>query len=103
MKLDRNAPGSPGKYAVVRLRKIAPDDNESHARLDALVAGGFVEFAKPGAEDEFFVVKLKDKFAAAALTAYAQAAWMDGDEEYAREVTALAERAAAHPNRKKPD
>lgn len=102
MKLDRNAPESRGKYAIVRLRKIAPDDYPTHQRLDVLAAGGFVEFAKPGTDDEFFVIKLKDRFAAAALRAYADAARAD-DPEYANEIDDLARRSAHHPNSKRPD
>lgn len=101
MKLDRNKDGAGGKYAVVRLREV-PHDGEARAHLDALVTGGFVEMGSVGDADEFFVVKLKDRYAAAALVAYAEAAASD-DPEYAIEVLELAARAMAHPNRKTPD
>ncbi len=98
MKLDRNQNGR-GKYAVVKLRQL---DAHTANSLDALSAGGFVQFSKPGDADEFFVIKLKDQYAAAALRAYAEAARPD-DPEYAADVMALADRAAAHPQRRKPD
>src|ERR1700680_3398570 len=104
MKLERNEGGRRGKYAVVRLREInrAPgtDQTAALAHVDALVTGGYVDFGMPGDSDEFFVVRLKDQYAAAALTAYAQAALAD-DPEYAADVLELAQRAAVHPQRKR--
>lgn len=99
MKLDRNKDGAAGKYALVRLRDLTPDARVS---LDALMRGGFVDMAKPGDKDEFFAIKLKDRFAAAALYAYAMAAEAD-DPEYAADVRELAARAAMHPQSKRPD
>jgi hypothetical protein len=99
MKLDRN--NGRGKYAVVRLRGMQAG-SDAHARLRELTAGGFVEFGNPGDDDEFFVLKLKDRYAAQALFAYAAAARAD-DPEYADDVVELARRAARHPNSKKPD
>lgn len=94
MKLLRNQ-----TYAVVQLRDLPFN---AVSMLNTLSTGGFVEFGHPGTEDEFFVIKLKDVYAPAALSAYADAAQAD-DPEYASEVRALAVRAANHPNRKKPD
>mgnify|MGYP001570027167 CR=1 FL=1 len=55
------------------------------------------------AADEFFIIKLKDKYARAALRAYANQASLD-DEEYANEVRELADRSGpSHPLHKKPD
>lgn len=54
--------------------------------------GGRVEHGLPGTENEFFVLKLKDKYTQAALNAYAEAVGSD-DPEYASEVQALADRA----------
>jgi hypothetical protein len=102
MKLERHAGDQArGKYAVVRLRDIKRKTDEAEA-LQRLTVGGHVEFGNPGDEDEFFVVKLKDVYAPAALAAYAGAAMAD-DPEYAGEVMELALRAARHPGRKKPD
>jgi hypothetical protein len=102
--LERNkTPGGHGKYAVVRLNKVNADgDIEAHDSLNRLAVGGFVEFGSVGDVNEFFVVKLKDQYAEPALRAYAEAARAD-DPEYAADVIALADRAAAHPHRKKPD
>lgn len=53
-------------------------------------------------DSDFFVIRLKDKYAAPALVAYADAARND-DPEYASEIDALANAACNHPNRQKPD
>lgn len=50
----------------------------------------------------FFVLKLKDKHAAAALRAYAGSVYCD-DEEFAKEIDLLAEKAHKHPLKKAPD
>jgi len=92
---------TPQKYALVRLQKIeSPADRVA---VETLALGGTVEFGQPGDENEFFVIKLKDKYAPRALDAYAQAAMVDGQTEYAQEVMALARRAAFHPKSKRPD
>jgi hypothetical protein len=103
MRLDRTAGNGTGKYAVVRLRKVdAAANDEAHASLNRLAVGGFVEFGRPGDDEEFFVIKLKDRYAESALRAYAMAAFED-DPEYAEDIMGLARRAATHPQRKKPD
>lgn len=86
MKLDRNiSPTALGKYALINLRT-----NQ--------VQWGYV-----GAEDEFFVIKLKDANAHAALMAYAKCAEIF-DPEFAAEVRELAERSGPkHPLCKVPD
>ena len=100
MKLDRNITNPRrGKYALIKLR-------ESTVKLDRdrgclMVNESAVDFGDT-ADSDFFVIRLKDKYAAAALTAYAQAAMID-DPEYAKEVLALAVLAATHPNKRKPD
>jgi hypothetical protein len=102
MKLERNTGDQArGKYAIVRLRDIEPKTVAAQS-LARLTVGGHVEFGNPGDADEFFVVKLKDVYAPAALAAYAGAAMAD-DPEYAADILELARRAAAHPSRKKPD
>lgn len=75
------------KYAIV--------DNRTGEKVEA----------KVGDPEEFFVLKLKDKYAPAALRAYADAVRADeaGDREYAREVWQLSMRAERMPNRKRPD
>lgn len=86
MKMDRNInPSGLGKYALLNLRT-----NQ-------------VQWGRVGEEDEFFVIKLKDKHAKVALQAYAQSAVLD-DPEWAEEVYALSERAGPlSPFCKRPD
>lgn len=98
MKLDRNiTEPRRGKYALIKLR------------IDEPSGVGCMYQIKPEAVDfgdtedtDFFVIRLKDKYAAAALFAYAKAAYSD-DPEYANEIIALAVEARDHPNKKKPD
>jgi hypothetical protein len=80
MKLYRNLPDNVGgKYNVI--------DNRTGER----------------AKDEFFCIKLKDRFAQAALIAYAKEA-QSFDPEYAGEVHKLAMRSGPnHPECKFPD
>lgn len=86
VKMDRNKnPNGKGKYALLNLRKNT------------------IEWGCVGDEDEFFVVKLKDKHAKAALEAYAKSI-VDEDQEFAGEVMELAMRAGADsPYCKAPD
>lgn len=75
MKLDRNINANGmGKYALLNLRR------------------NVVEWGREGAEDEFFVLKLKDVWSKPALLAYAEAAEAH-DPEYAAEIRGLAARA----------
>lgn len=87
MRLARNTShDGRGKYAII--------DNRTGEKTEA----------KAGDPEEFFVIKLKDRHAYAALRAYADDVVMaSGDLEYAREVYDLALRAANMPNRKLPD
>ncbi len=86
MKMDRNLNANgKGKYALLNLR-------------EDIIEWGFV-----GGSNEFFVIKLKDKYAQAALEAYANAAECD-DLEWANEVRKLAQRSGQnHPLCKRPD
>ncbi len=73
MKLDRNInPDGRGKYALVRLRDIE-EGTEAHAILLHLVELGHLDWGFPQQPDEFFVIKLRDKYAFHALSAYADA------------------------------
>jgi hypothetical protein len=84
MKLDRNINASGlGKYAIINLRTNR------------------VERGWKGSPEEFFVIKLKDLGAAAALHAYA-ASINDYDPELAEQVSVLAVR-SEHMQRKHPD
>lgn len=102
MKLDRNTnPDGRQKYALLRLRNTDLSREEIRTRVTEALGGGVLQF---GDNDEtaFFVIKLKDKYAADALHAYARAAYAD-DPEYADEITALAFKSADHPSKKKPN
>lgn len=102
MKLDRNinADGH-GKYAVVRVR--GPLSDSARYAIGLLQEDGIIDFGTLGEPDEFFVIKLRDKYAGIALAAYALVAAAD-DPEYATEVRDLALRAGPNsPFCKKPD
>ena len=108
MKLDRNINRTgKGKYALINLRKI-PGDPDTPQRLAASILEHpeCVEFGSVGSPDEFWLIKLKDRYAGDALMCYANSVNRDptGDKEYAREVMALANRSGtAHPLCKRPD
>lgn len=110
MKLDRNITNPRrGKYALIKLRlRDAPIILEPTAD----VAGGkgakylpvlaeAVDFGD-SEDSDFFVIRLKDKYAGPALAAYAGAAMMD-DPEYGREIMRLFQIALAHPRKRIPD
>jgi hypothetical protein len=114
MKLDRNidANAGRGKYALLKLRRL-DDFREQGAfgevapeiakAITTLADVGILDWGKVGTEDEFFVIRLKDKYAAEALEAYAAAA-IDDDPEYAGQVRDMADRAGlASQWCKKPD
>lgn len=111
MRLDRNVDSGYGnKYGLILKREFAevlrqapPGMQEKvSAAIKTLEDAGIIDWGdKP--ETEFFVIKLKDKFAANALVAYAGAA-SGFDPEYARDVSKLAARSGVyHPNCKMPD
>jgi hypothetical protein len=113
MKLDRNINGNGrGKYALLKLRKVADFNTPGspgymhHASIksamDLLERHGILDWGTTR-ETEFFLIRLKDKYAGRSLRAYAVAAYTD-DREYAEEISKLAARAGAdHPLCKKPD
>lgn len=122
MKLDRNTnKNGCGKYALVKMRRVSELTQETcehptgtiHKALRALATLGCLDFGNSLAErhalgivlrtlgpveddSEFFVIRLKDKYAGPALGAYGRAALHD-DPEYAQEVLRLAE--GAKPSR----
>lgn len=86
-RLLRNQRDGKGKYRVFNNRKNA-----------------WVEDDGPGEPNEHFVIMLKDKYARHALRAYAAAAMEDGQVEYSKDVSELANRAGpCHPACKAPD
>jgi hypothetical protein len=117
MKLDRNINGDGhGKYGLINNRKllkvladVSADQpiyrKERVADAIAMLENlGILDWGLEGTESEFFVIKLKDKYADDALMGYALSANMDGEGDYARDVEQLAERAGAgSPFCKKPD
>lgn len=105
MQLDRNLnEGGKGKYALINLRKIKGDSRTGQAVAEAIFKNPeSVEFGIVGAPDEFWPIKLKDKYAAAALPAYADAARAD-DPEYANQVEEMVKRSGPNsPYCKAPD
>jgi len=103
MKLDRSInPDGRGKYAILKLRRQEkPFTPECQEAAITLRDAGLLEFGNTD-DPGFFVIKLKDKYAAVALAAYAMAAY-DDDPEYSSEVMKLAKIAMKHPNKHKPD
>jgi len=114
MKLDRdlNSDGL-GKYALLNLRKLnaaagSPGKNprwtpEVAQALKTLEEAGALEWGRTGEEDEFFLIKLKDRYARHALEQYA-AAVGSNDPEFADAVFELAQRAGhGNPFCKTPD
>jgi hypothetical protein len=84
------------------VRNTSTDGRCKYAIIDNRT-GAVVE-AKVGDPEEFFVIKLKDVHAPAAIRAYAaDVANVTGDLEYATELYEMAVRAELMPNRKVPD
>lgn len=103
MQLDRNAnPDGRQKYALLNLRRTDLSLEEIRERVNTALGGQVLQFGDND-ETEFFVIKLKDRYAASALAAYATSAALDGETEYAEQVLALSRKARAHPLSKKPD
>jgi hypothetical protein len=109
MKLDRhiNQDGV-GKYALIKMRKLAEYRGTVHApaikdAVNFLVERGILDWGVAGTESEFMVIRLKDAYAAEALEAYAHEAGRF-DPEYASEIREMADRAGPNsPWCKKPD
>ncbi len=106
MKLDRNITPGRGKYALIKLResdlsKEEVDDAIAHNHAIIEVEPEAIDFGDTE-DSDFFVIRLKDKYAAQALFAYASAAAED-DLEYGREIQKLAVIARNHPSKKRPD
>jgi hypothetical protein len=107
MKLDHNIPENAGrgKYALVKIRDVVaipePEQKTAWGYLDELQRAGVLDYGI-GPDADFFVIRLKDKYAAPALAAYAMAAY-EHDPEYAMEVLNLAKMAADNPHRRRPD
>ncbi len=102
MRLDRNTnPDGKGKYALIKLRT---DDVRPQLQIPNIVTVPVMASAidlGSTPDTEFFVIRLKDKYAAVALHAYSAACSKD-DPEYSREIQKLAHRAQVHPNKQIP-
>ncbi len=102
MKLDRDLPGNAGrgKYALLLLRRLENYSHGTFQELDksiesairTLDRAGLLDWGNSNTESEFFLIRLKDKYASEALEAYANEAGKD-DPEYADEIRKLADRA----------
>lgn len=102
MKLDRNInPDGRGKYALLNLRKTDLSLADIRERISTSIGGQVLQFGS-NPDTEFFVIKLKDKYAGPALHAYAEAA-KDDDPEYAAEIDALAQAADRRLPKRMPD
>jgi hypothetical protein len=102
MKLDRNInPDGTGKYALVLMREFFKLSSAEKQALYLLASAKVIDHGDTP-NSEFFVIRLKDRYAAPALAAYALAASED-DPEYGSEIMELAKRAVKHPSKKKPD
>jgi hypothetical protein len=99
MKLDRDIPENKGrgKYALLLLRTLEEKRKqpEIRAALETLEKAGVIDFSPAGSPGEFFVIRLKDRYAWHALEAYANEAGKD-DVEYADAIRDLADRAGEH-------
>lgn len=122
MKLDRNLNGDGrGKYGLIlnrRLKEIADTAGVSRAHdaqahevgvaMAVLTSCGVIDWGDT-VDTEFFVMRLRDAFASSALQQYAHAAMFFAAnrkphlQDYANDVTELAHRSSAHPNKKWPD
>lgn len=99
MILDRNIDENMGrgKYAILKLRELENYESGTFRELDpgiknaieVLDKAGILDWGIVGSDSEFFLVRLKDKYANAALCAYADAASAD-DLEWASQVEELA-------------
>lgn len=104
MKLDRNeSTTGKGKYALIKLREIPGDPRTPKDLAAAILAHPkSVDWGVKGSDSEFFLLRLKDKYAPDALNAYSSAAAED-DEEWGMQVAQMAARAEHHPGKKRPD
>ncbi len=102
MKLDRNInPDGRGKYALVKLRQLnTHTNNKAYNAVADLTSEGMIDFGNTP-DTEFFVIRLKDKFAGPALHAYAEAAKHE-DPEWSGQVRALAFAADQLPVKQRP-
>jgi len=94
MQLDRNLPSNSGrgKYALLKLRMLNRNDPKMISAIEYLEQAGVLDWGDLGTDSEFFVIRLKDRYAQEALYGYANEA-RPADPEWADEVTEMAKRA----------
>ena len=104
MRLDRNINlDGKGKYALIKLREIPGFPKTSEELAQAILEyPQCVDWGIKGSDSEFMTIRLKDKYAPAALFAYAAEAAKE-DPVWAYEVEDMAKRAIHHPGKKLPD
>ena len=104
MRLDRNITNPRrGKYALIKLRLSDLTPDKCLPSCDTVpVETNAIDFGD-SQDTDFFVIRLKDRFAAPALEAYAMAAFKAGETEYATDVLRLAFEAKNHPLKTTPD
>jgi len=76
MRLDRNLnKDGKGKYALIKLRAIPGNPSTPEELAAAILAHPeCVDWGERHSDSEFFVLRLKDKYAAPALLAYSNGA-----------------------------
>ncbi|MBY0561420.1 hypothetical protein [Hyphomicrobium sp.] len=107
MRLDRYGESGIGKYGAINMRRVMKELDplsfwDVKLALDVLKKHAVLLESAVGEKDEFFLIKLKDRYAEQALNAYANEA-LPHDPEYAGQVFELARRAYDHPLKKAPD
>lgn len=112
MKLDRNESGDgSGKYALINMREIRriggiAKNPDIAAALRLLELNGLLDYGEAGTDREFFVMRLKDKYAYKGLMGYYNAVLQDdpADVDYAQDIHDMAARSGPYnPNCKRPD
>ncbi len=110
MRLDRNDDyGGLGKYSLINNRMLRAMQGvvdkccwqQISDVLDNLRKAGVLQEGTTD-DEAFFVMKVKDIYAGPALMAYAAAAQVGREYEYARDVAHLAVTAFFHPKSQKP-
>lgn len=86
MKPDRNINGDGrGKYALILLRNMPTDDGakaQVMRAIDILDAQGMLDYGEAESPSEFFVMRLKDRFAGDGLRAYSEAVAKAAQQEH---------------------
>jgi hypothetical protein len=107
MKLDRNLnKDGKGKYALIQLRKVRRGSEEWRMLL-VLHEKGILEWGYVGDIDEFFTIKLRDKYSDSGLRGYRTAVEKDAAKnsndnvkfkdlmEYARQILDMENRSGS--------